>query len=674
LWQLAASASEQLASLEKSADEVLGYSAPPAAEDEAPRGREVTEETHPQPEQPQEVPEQPQTPAARGDATEMLSEDSPPVADGAESKTPPPSTPAPETETQQPAPPVPAAAEPEAAAQWSAVELQAAMCIKDAELASLRSRLAQREAALERAAAAASSLVHAAGEGEDWTSRLEALSAQVAALTRERDSAVKALTKAGDSSALVAEKDGVITAVMAEGAQLSKKVGDLEAQSKKLRVSLREGASERERLAARLKEQEVRCAEAERAKEAAEAGASAALERALADVRDSKAFYAAELQKAQAVAAQTSAGGESEARAALERRLKEAHEREAALTARCSDLTGELARRGEEAGRREDGLRAEAARAALREREAEARHEDLAARLPEATRPLLRQMEAMQRAASERADAWAASEALLTQRAQASEETAGKANAQAQAAREAARLAEQRCANYADAQAAATSQLAACREEAEQRLARCEALRGQAVAAAAAAAAASAGREAEAQAAASALEAMLRSQLSQERARVEAVEASARAEAEEAALLVAELRQRLAHVDAAASAATATNRAPEAPPAPRAHAPPPALTPARAARASDAQLALAEARISSLEATRSSLADELVALSAKHAAAVAAAAESQQLREHLAASLTLLGERDERVEGLEADVGELRKLAQRQAEMLTQPR
>ena len=47
---------------------------------------------------------------------------------------------------------------------------------------------------------------------------------------------------------------------------------------------------------------------------------------------------------------------------------------------------------------------------------AEARHEELAARLPEATRPLLRQIEAMQDAAAQQAGAWDGAERSLNAR------------------------------------------------------------------------------------------------------------------------------------------------------------------------------------------------------------------------------------------------------------------
>ncbi len=47
---------------------------------------------------------------------------------------------------------------------------------------------------------------------------------------------------------------------------------------------------------------------------------------------------------------------------------------------------------------------------------AETRHQELTAKLPDATRPLLRQIEAMQAAADAQAGAWAAAEQSLTAR------------------------------------------------------------------------------------------------------------------------------------------------------------------------------------------------------------------------------------------------------------------
>jgi hypothetical protein len=68
--------------------------------------------------------------------------------------------------------------------------------------------------------------------------------------------------------------------------------------------------------------------------------------------------------------------------------------------------------------------------------DAEARHSELIARVPDSTRPLLRQIEALQEAASSRAEAWAAVERTLNARVQEAEVTAAGAQERERAAGE----------------------------------------------------------------------------------------------------------------------------------------------------------------------------------------------------------------------------------------------
>lgn len=63
-----------------------------------------------------------------------------------------------------------------------------------------------------------------------------------------------------------------------------------------------------------------------------------------------------------------------------------------------------------------DALQGELAEMERRNQDAESRHEELTHRLPEATRPLLRQIESMQRAAATHAEAWQAAEQALQNR------------------------------------------------------------------------------------------------------------------------------------------------------------------------------------------------------------------------------------------------------------------
>ena len=69
-------------------------------------------------------------------------------------------------------------------------------------------------------------------------------------------------------------------------------------------------------------------------------------------------------------------------------------------------------------------LKRELADIARRGQAAEARHEELASALPDATRPLLRQIEAMQAAAAAHAQAWVAAERSLHNRLSAAEAVA----------------------------------------------------------------------------------------------------------------------------------------------------------------------------------------------------------------------------------------------------------
>ncbi len=64
-----------------------------------------------------------------------------------------------------------------------------------------------------------------------------------------------------------------------------------------------------------------------------------------------------------------------------------------------------------------------------RNQEAEARHEELTGKLPDTTRPLLRQIEGMQRTAEAHAQAWQAAEHSLQSRLSEAESQAASASA-----------------------------------------------------------------------------------------------------------------------------------------------------------------------------------------------------------------------------------------------------
>lgn len=72
-------------------------------------------------------------------------------------------------------------------------------------------------------------------------------------------------------------------------------------------------------------------------------------------------------------------------------------------------------------------LKKELAAMERRNQEAEARHEELTGKLPDTTRPLLRQIEGMQRTAAAHAQAWQAAEQSLQQRLSEAESQAANA-------------------------------------------------------------------------------------------------------------------------------------------------------------------------------------------------------------------------------------------------------
>lgn len=110
------------------------------------------------------------------------------------------------------------------------------------------------------------------------------------------------------------------------------------------------------------------------------------------------------------------------------------------------------------ADEREELLSGEVAGLQRRCAEAEARQQEAAARIPEATQPLMRQLEAMQAAAAQEAGAWKEAERGLQERLRAAE--AAAAAATEQGAVQARELAEARAQLEA-----ATEQLAAARAE-----------------------------------------------------------------------------------------------------------------------------------------------------------------------------------------------------------------
>ncbi|GIL51684.1 hypothetical protein Vafri_7615 [Volvox africanus] len=250
----------------------------------------------------------------------------------------------------------------------------------------------------------------------EFEQRLAAAERKVYALTKERDALRKGAEKLADYGALVKEKDDIIKQVMDEGEKLSKKQVELESIIKRLRGQLTAVEAERDKLATRLAAEESGAAELRRVKAKLEKDLVSAGEQAKADLESQREHFELLLQKAKSDQVDAEERARDAAAQGLGRRLRESEARCEALAESCAELRDALDRQRQAADLREEMLKADINDLERRCQAAELRHQDLAAKMPEATRPLLRQIEAMQSAMEAQAEAWAGAESSLHSR------------------------------------------------------------------------------------------------------------------------------------------------------------------------------------------------------------------------------------------------------------------
>ncbi|GLJ29771.1 hypothetical protein SUGI_0587940 [Cryptomeria japonica] len=262
---------------------------------------------------------------------------------------------------------------------------------------------------------------------DEYQQRLGALERKVYALTKERDTLRREQSRKSDASVLLKEKDEIIKQVMAEGEELSKKQAAQEAQMRKLRAQIRELEEEKQRLNSKLQVEEAKVESIKKDKAATEKALQEAVESSQAELAAQKEFYTNALNEAKEAEALAEARGNSEAKTELEHRLHEAGEREAALVQALEELRDTLSNTEHQAASLEDKLRNEIDHLQKRCQATEMRYEELVLRVPESTRPLLRQIEAMQESAAMRAEAWSGVERNLNSRVQEAEARAASA-------------------------------------------------------------------------------------------------------------------------------------------------------------------------------------------------------------------------------------------------------
>lgn len=262
---------------------------------------------------------------------------------------------------------------------------------------------------------------------DEYQQRLGALERKVYALTKERDTLRREQSRKSDATALLKEKDEIIKQVMAEGEELSKKQAAQEAQMRKLRAQIRYLEEEKQRLNSKLQVEEAKVESIKKDKAATEKALQEAVESSQAELAAQKEFYTNALNEAKDAQALAEARANTEAKTELEHRLREAGEREAALIQALEELRETLSNTERQAASREDKLRSEIDHLQKRCQATEMRYEELVLRVPESTRPLLRQIEAMQESAAMRAEAWSGVERALNSRLQEAEAKAASA-------------------------------------------------------------------------------------------------------------------------------------------------------------------------------------------------------------------------------------------------------
>ncbi|CDO98019.1 unnamed protein product [Coffea canephora] len=263
---------------------------------------------------------------------------------------------------------------------------------------------------------------------EEYHNRVASLERKVYALTKERDTLRREQTKKSDAAALLKEKDEFIKQVMDEGEQLSKKQAAQESQIRKLRAQVRELEEEKKGLLTKLEVEENKVESIKKDKAATEKLLQETIEKHQAELATQKEFYTNALVAAKEAEALAEARANNEARTELESRLREAEEREAMLVQTIEELRQTLSRKEQQAVFREDMLQRDIEDLQKRYQASERRCEELISQVPESTRPLLRQIEAIQETTARKAEAWAAVERSLNSRLQEAEAKAAAAD------------------------------------------------------------------------------------------------------------------------------------------------------------------------------------------------------------------------------------------------------
>jgi len=282
---------------------------------------------------------------------------------------------------------------------------------------------AEQEESAERAVVAEQKLVEA-------EARIKELMVQCKTLKKQADAYTSV-------DMLVKEKDEMIKEVMAEGEVLSKKQADMEGTIKKLRLELKERNEAQKGASGEIQVKDEFIARLTQDLDATHKELSAEKQRWTTQLSEQKEYYLSKLAQAKEELTDVEVKANMARSEELAGELKSSREREQSLKDQISDLQHSLQRSNASLERQEERFKNDLAAVEERCQAAESNHDELLRRMPESTRPLLRQIEALQLQANESTEAWAA-----TQKAAAVRLADAESRAESAAEREAAAIDE----------------------------------------------------------------------------------------------------------------------------------------------------------------------------------------------------------------------------------------
>lgn len=271
-------------------------------------------------------------------------------------------------------------------------------------VSNLRESLAAREVQLERQSVKSAEYMVVAQKLEELQAlhneTVERHAAEIRGLSTRLEDAQQKLAKSDEMhksnktmaslEAVIRSKDDEIRQILEEGEVLSKKQLAQETTIKQLRAKVKQLNESMERLAHQVEQNEARA-------EAAEKEVVVLKERHEEALEAEKKNYQRSLSEAHALLAAAERREVEAARAGTVRKLQDAELQVESLQQTVEQLQEELARVRVNSDEREENLSNEVSELQRRCAQAEARQQEiLAVAVPEATAPLLRQLEAMQ--------------------------------------------------------------------------------------------------------------------------------------------------------------------------------------------------------------------------------------------------------------------------------------